>query len=294
MTRTIEIRALAKDDDRKGFSCGQPDLDRFFELYAGQNQFKLHLTVTYLALAEARIVGFATDSMQLGTRASAPGIQAEEYGASRTGATFPMTHFWQNAFTQNQLMWGSEPTASARYASDSFAKQGVKEVLIPGIGYGRNARPFLDRGMSVTGIEISETAIALARSQLGLECPIHHGSVEEMPFEDKLYDGIFCYALIHLLDADARRKLIEDCWRQLAPGGRMIFTLISKQAPMYGQGTRIGDDWYERMPNLRLYFYDAESVEREFGSYGLVEVSQIDEPAHGGALPFFIAVCQKS
>jgi len=31
---------------RSGFSCGQPDLDRFIAHYAGQNQFKLHLAVT--------------------------------------------------------------------------------------------------------------------------------------------------------------------------------------------------------------------------------------------------------
>jgi GNAT superfamily N-acetyltransferase len=57
---TIEIRPLARDDDRSGFSCGQPDLDRFFEHYAGQNQFKLHLAVTYVAVVQARVVGFAT------------------------------------------------------------------------------------------------------------------------------------------------------------------------------------------------------------------------------------------
>src|SRR5690606_20240697 len=36
------------------------DLDRFFEHYAGQNQFKLHLAVTYVATLDARIVGFAS------------------------------------------------------------------------------------------------------------------------------------------------------------------------------------------------------------------------------------------
>jgi GNAT superfamily N-acetyltransferase len=60
VARAIEIRPLAKDDDRSGFSCGQPELDRFFEHYAGQNQFKLHLAVTYIAVVESRIAGFAT------------------------------------------------------------------------------------------------------------------------------------------------------------------------------------------------------------------------------------------
>jgi len=57
---TIEIRPLKKGDERAGFSCGQEDLDRFFQHYAGQNQFKLHLAVTYVATSEDRILGFAT------------------------------------------------------------------------------------------------------------------------------------------------------------------------------------------------------------------------------------------
>ena len=60
MAQFVEIRALTKEDDRTSFSCGQADLDRFFEHYAGQNQFKLFLAVTYVALVDARIVGFAT------------------------------------------------------------------------------------------------------------------------------------------------------------------------------------------------------------------------------------------
>jgi len=205
-----------------------------------------------------------------------------------------MTEFWEAAFTDKRLMWGFEPAASAVFAKDYFIRMGVKDVLIPGVGYGRNAKVFLDHGMSVTGIEISDTAIALARSQLGLLIPIHHGSVADMPYDSRSYDGVFCYGLVYLLDADGRAKLIRDTYRQLAPGGHMIFTVISKAAPMYGQGARLGDDWYARMPGLTMYFYEAASVEREFGPHGLVELRAIEEPtADGGTLPFINVVCRK-
>ena len=75
MTKTIEIRPLARDDDRSNFSCGQADLDRFFEHYAGQNQFKLHLAVTYVAVVEARIAGFATVAVSSLERAGIPGAR---------------------------------------------------------------------------------------------------------------------------------------------------------------------------------------------------------------------------
>ncbi len=60
MAKKLEIRLLRPDDDRSAFSCGQPDLDRFFHHYAGQNQFKLHLAVTYVAAVDDRLLGFAT------------------------------------------------------------------------------------------------------------------------------------------------------------------------------------------------------------------------------------------
>jgi GNAT superfamily N-acetyltransferase len=72
VARNVEIRPLARDDDRGGFSCGQADLDRFFEHYAGQNQFKLHLAVTYVAVIQARIVAFATVAPSSIERASVP------------------------------------------------------------------------------------------------------------------------------------------------------------------------------------------------------------------------------
>jgi predicted N-acetyltransferase YhbS len=56
----IEIRALREADDRAQFRSGDPDLDRFFHRFAGQNQFRHHLGVTYVAAEERRLLGFAT------------------------------------------------------------------------------------------------------------------------------------------------------------------------------------------------------------------------------------------
>lgn len=72
MRPVAEIRPLAPSDDRSGFGCGQPDLDRFFEHYAGQNQFKLRLSVTYVAVVAGRILGFATVAVSSIERSSVP------------------------------------------------------------------------------------------------------------------------------------------------------------------------------------------------------------------------------
>jgi GNAT superfamily N-acetyltransferase len=55
------VRRLAPDDDRTDFASGNIDLDRFFQRYAGQNQFRHHIGTTYVAVdGHGRIVGFAT------------------------------------------------------------------------------------------------------------------------------------------------------------------------------------------------------------------------------------------
>jgi GNAT superfamily N-acetyltransferase len=74
----VEIRALTKEDDCTSFSCGQADLDRFFEHYAGQNQFKLFLAVTYVALVDARIVGFATVAASSLERSQVPSARLQK------------------------------------------------------------------------------------------------------------------------------------------------------------------------------------------------------------------------
>ncbi len=56
----MEIRSLRQTDDRSQFQSGAPDLDRFFHQFAGQNQFKHHIGVTYAAIDNRRILGFAT------------------------------------------------------------------------------------------------------------------------------------------------------------------------------------------------------------------------------------------
>jgi GNAT superfamily N-acetyltransferase len=58
----ITVRTLRPEDDRSSFGSGNVDLDRFFQKYAGQNQFRYHIGTTYVAVDGDRILGFATVS----------------------------------------------------------------------------------------------------------------------------------------------------------------------------------------------------------------------------------------
>ena len=208
-----------------------------------------------------------------------------------------MTDFWENNFKEKQTMWGFEPAESAIMVKDFFVKEKTNELLIPGIGYGRNARIFLENGINVTGIEISETAIRLAREN-NLEIPIYHGPVADMPFDGKLYGGIYSYALIHLLNSRERKKFIRDCYSQLETGGYMFFTTISKNDSLYAKGKPVSKDRFEVMKGAKLFFYDTESIRKEFEKYGLIAFSEIDEPVKFNPdtppMKFILIKCKKN
>ncbi|MBM1106246.1 class I SAM-dependent methyltransferase [Aurantibacter crassamenti] len=188
-----------------------------------------------------------------------------------------MEEFWEKSFKEKKEMWGFIPSKSAVLAKDYFVKKGINNILIPGIGYGRNAQVFTDNGINVNGIEISKTAISLARKHYGTGMVIHHGSVTNMPFDNKLYDGIFCHALIHLLEAEERVKLIQDCYNQLTDNGCMIFTAINKKASNFGKGKIISKDRFELHGGVKIFYYDEISIQAEFAAVSPIEVSDVHE-----------------
>jgi len=189
-----------------------------------------------------------------------------------------MVEYWESKYRELKTTWGNEPADSAIQACDFFKNNGIRNILIPGVGYGRNAKVFLDNGINVTGIEISESAIRLAKENINPDFLIHHGSVTQMPFDNQLFDGIYCFALIHLLNRNERIKFIQNCFSQLKPNGFMIFVFVSKKYSMYGTGRQLSDSRFEIMKGLKVYFYDLDSAAWEFKDFGLIDVHEIDEP----------------
>ena len=188
-----------------------------------------------------------------------------------------MTEYWESRFKNEGEMWKSEPSDSAKNALRIFKNARIDQILIPGFGYGRNARLFIDNGFKVTGIEISRSAIELARAD-GIECKIHYGSVNSMPFDDEKYKGIFCYALIHLLNKPERRRFLVSCYKVLIKNGLMVFVIATKDTGLFGSGKILSRNRYEIAKGLKVYFYDSDSVLKEFSDFGLIEYKDFEEP----------------
>lgn len=56
----MKARALLEADKRSGFESGEPAIDRFFHEFAGQNQWRHHLGVTYCLFNNESPIAFVT------------------------------------------------------------------------------------------------------------------------------------------------------------------------------------------------------------------------------------------
>lgn len=192
-----------------------------------------------------------------------------------------MNRFWEERFSEEGKIWGDTPSRTAGYAIELFKKAAVREVLVPGSGYGRNARTFAQAGFRVTGIEISGTALALAQ-QGNPNIRYHQGSVLEMPFDGSVYDAIYCFNVLHLFRKNNRATFLRLCRGQLKAGGVVFFAVFSDLEPSYGTGRKVEDDTFESRPGREVHYYSTGDLVDEFRDFKVLETGMMEDPEEHG------------
>lgn len=97
-------------------------------------------------------------------------------------------------------------------------------ILDAGCGSGRNMVELSRRGV-VTGVELSDTSVALARGRGAGE--VISGSVLEMPFADDSFDLATCLDVIEHLEDDL--AALRELRRVVAPDGSLLVTVPAYQ-----------------------------------------------------------------
>jgi len=192
-----------------------------------------------------------------------------------------MNTFWEERFREEGKIWGDTPSRSVELAIGLFRKAGVKTVLVPGSGYGRNAEAFAREGFEVTGIELSDTAVALARQGCS-DVRYHHGSVLDMPFDDSMYDGIYCFNVLHLFRKNDRAAFLKRCRDQLKDHGVMFFIVFSDKEPSFGTGRQVEENTFESKPGREVHYYSEEDLVSEFPGMEILATGLTEDPEEHG------------
>ena len=192
-----------------------------------------------------------------------------------------MNTFWEERFREEGRIWGDSPSPTTTGAIELFRNAGGHNVLVPGSGYGRNADAFARAGFAVTGIEISETAVAMARQGYP-DVRYHQGSVLDMPFDDSMYDGIYCFNLLHLFRKNDRAVILQRCREQLNDGGLLFFVVLSDKDPGFGTGRMVEEDTFESKPGREVHYYSEDDLVSAFRDFTIIRTGMIEEPEDHG------------
>jgi SAM-dependent methyltransferase len=107
---------------------------------------------------------------------------------------------------------------------------GVRDVLEPFCGTGRMFPAFLRRGVAMTGVDLADGMLALARDRLRDHDPtrasLHRADIRDFDL-GRRFDGAICpvNSFAHLLDEDAALRHLDRMARHLRPGRRYLVQL---------------------------------------------------------------------
>ena len=148
-----------------------------------------------------------------------------------------------------------------------------------GCGAGNYAVYFAGQGFEVTGVDVSPTAIELAREnavEAGVECTFLAADVlGDLREIEEDFDFIYDWMLLHHIFPEERPKYVKNVNRLLRSGGRYLSCCFSEKDPQFG-GT---GKFRQTSLGTVLFFSSEQEIKELFEPYfKLEELNTIEFP----------------
>jgi ubiquinone/menaquinone biosynthesis C-methylase UbiE len=139
---------------------------------------------------------------------------------------------------------------------DEFANLVPKGGKILDVGCGAGiptAKYLVNKGLKVTGIDISETMLKMARKNVP-DAEFIHKDMIELDFEDNTFDGIISvYALFHVPKQE-HKQIFQNFYRILKPGGKMLINTGISESEGVSSFFGVPMFWSNNNPDKTLKF----------------------------------------
>lgn len=192
---------------------------------------------------------------------------------SREGVDTDLPHqvrrYWNERI--HDLEMTSQPVGSREFFQELDAYRFEKLAYLPrvvdfagyrglrlleiGCGIGTDLVRFARGGARAIGIDVSETAMRLAKQNLAAHGHAARVAVADgtvLPFADSTFDAVYAHGMLQY--AAEPRRIVEEAQRVLKPGGTAIFMVYNRVSwlPAMSQLTGVGLE-HGDAPVLRLY-----------------------------------------
>ncbi len=169
--------------------------------------------------------------------------------------------WWETLFDNRYLrLWGplTSPEATEQQVDgiiDYMELEPGDSILDLACGYGRLSVPLAQRGLKVTGLDLSETLLGQARAaadEAGVQVTWHRGDMREIPWTDTFDAAINVFSSFGYFDDERENhRVLQGVTRALRRprprrnkrGGRFLIDVVNR-------------DWRVRQ-NLERYWFEA-------------------------------------
>ena len=106
-----------------------------------------------------------------------------------------------------------------------------KRLLEIGCGLGTDLLQFARGGAEVTGIDLTPASIELVKkrfAQARVRVKAQVADAERLPFSDNSFDVVYSFGVLH--HTPNTQKAIEEVYRVLKPGGRIVIMLYHRRS----------------------------------------------------------------
>jgi SAM-dependent methyltransferase len=117
------------------------------------------------------------------------------------------------------------------YEVARYAEWAGRDVLEVGCGIGTDTVRFARAGARITAVDLTPTAVELARAWLALESlsgDVREADAERLPFDDASFDGVWSWGVLHHTPDTARA--IGEVRRVLRHGGEARIMLYNRRS----------------------------------------------------------------
>ncbi|RPJ53672.1 MAG: class I SAM-dependent methyltransferase [Methanobacteriota archaeon] len=145
-----------------------------------------------------------------------------------------------------------------------------------GCGVGNYAIYLAGRGFDMTGVDVSPTAITIARQNAKRKGVAVHFLVADILGDMRQVQGTFDFAydweVLHHIFPDQRRKYVENVHRVLNPGSKYLSLSFSEQDPQFG-----GSGKYRKTALNTVLYFSSEAELRDLFSplFTIVELKSV-------------------
>ncbi|MBW7452497.1 class I SAM-dependent methyltransferase [Paenibacillus sepulcri] len=157
-------------------------------------------------------------------------------------------NIWENLYSQQEgdLFYPNEYLV--RVSHRLLNKEAHHKILDYGFGSGTNLIHFLKKGFTVSGVEVSESAIEQVASKLersGLEAILKHDKSGIIPFEDDSFDVVIAWQVLIYNDWATFHKAMNEINRVLRSGGIFLGTMGAVGDFSHSNSISLGNNLFE-------------------------------------------------